>query len=226
MANYITTFGEIRGSVGGVTFFRNRGGICMRMRAVPIQPGTEPQGLQQNIFAGLATDWGGTLTPSSRSQWNFFANQHPVPNKVGQMIKLSGQQMYIKLNCILLTAGVAQTNTPPMNLQVRGLAEAAISLSATGTSVVDIDVLSIVSATEYAYVFMAANVPPGVSNVNNQLVFAGAYVGDDIKTTHQVNVPAKFGVLIAGNYVHTVTHRLNSATGGLSPGLPSSNIIS
>lgn len=88
------------GSMNGVTASRNRGGQYFRRRAVPVNPNTSAQQSARAALSTLTTAWGTELTESQRQGWNEYAQVVPVTNTLGESIKLSGQQMFIRGNQI------------------------------------------------------------------------------------------------------------------------------
>jgi hypothetical protein len=94
----------IRGSVNGMTFSQNRYGAYARNRTVPVNPNTLAQ---QNARAGLANSslaWK-ALTEPQRQAWNNYAAETPVPNRLGDMVTLSGIAMFNKTNAFQLFIG-------------------------------------------------------------------------------------------------------------------------
>jgi hypothetical protein len=106
--------GEIRGSVGGVTFSRNAAGAYVRLRTVPVNPNTDLQVDIRNVFGNLATFWGEVLTSVQREVWVQYGLNVTVKNKVGQDINLSGMSHYIRSNTSRLQAGFARIDDGPV----------------------------------------------------------------------------------------------------------------
>ena len=89
---------EMRGSIAGNVFSRNRYGAYARARTKPINPNT---GLQQAVRACLAflTDrWSATLTGVQRAAWNLYGANVVMTNKLGESINLSGFNHYLRSN--------------------------------------------------------------------------------------------------------------------------------
>jgi hypothetical protein len=47
--------------------------------------------------------------------WNSYANYHPYSDSLGQSIKLTGHQMYVAINSMLINCGVAQSAVIPVS---------------------------------------------------------------------------------------------------------------
>lgn len=105
---------EVRGSIGGTTFSRNRGGTYARYRASPTQPGSSSQGLARGTLSGLVAWWKGVLTPAERDAWDAFALNNPVQNRVGQSVNIGGLGWFNRANAVRvrLQAQFSQTLTP------------------------------------------------------------------------------------------------------------------
>jgi hypothetical protein len=100
---------QASGSVGGVTFSRNRGGAYMRTRAIPVDPGTSEQSRVRAATAQCATRWQTQLTTAQREAWDTYALNVPLPNALGQPRNVGGIGMYIR------------SNVPRILLQVTGI---------------------------------------------------------------------------------------------------------
>lgn len=101
------------GSVGGLTYSRNRGGLYTRTRTIPVNPNTEAQGNARNNMADTASAWGTQLDDSERQSWITYAADTPRVNSLGQQIITSGQNMFTRTNNTRLLAGLAMIKTAP-----------------------------------------------------------------------------------------------------------------
>lgn len=98
---------DIRGSIGGETFARNRSGLYCRSRVKPINPQSERQQLVRNTITTLQAAFRDTLTDAQRKAWLDLAKGTVANNKLGESITLTGQNLFIKINSILVQAGEA-----------------------------------------------------------------------------------------------------------------------
>lgn len=101
------------GSVGNTVYSRNKGGSYVRTRAIPTNPNTARQQTVRTQFQSLSSNWS-TLTVAQRALWEAYAEAHPVPNRLGQMIVLSGLAMFLRLNFNILDWGGVLIATPPV----------------------------------------------------------------------------------------------------------------
>jgi hypothetical protein len=125
----------------------------------------------------------------------------------------------------LLTAELTALDNAPANLQVRPVVDSVIETAAAGTSVIEVTMNPLPLVGEYVYVMVAVNIPAGIENANNQLVFAEAIEGDGINNTFEVTYPAKFSTLLAGQKVFAEVYRLQASNGGKTPAFSSKIII-
>lgn len=116
------------GSAGGLTASRNRGGLYLRSRTVPVNPNTERQGTVRNAMAQLAVYWTQTMNQFNRDGWDAYAEAVPLPDTLGEPRNVGGLAMYQRSNIPRLQAGLDRVDAAPSTL---ALPEPPISLSAT-----------------------------------------------------------------------------------------------
>lgn len=103
---------DVRGTIAGQTFSRNKGGSYVRQKVSPTQPETARQTAQRGILSQVAQLWAATVT-ATRSLWYTYAENNPVTDVFGDSLKLNGAAAFQKLNATLLTCNVAAITTPP-----------------------------------------------------------------------------------------------------------------
>lgn len=118
----------VSGSIGGLTYAHNSGGMYTRGRATPTNPNSAAQQAARNAFGSLATAWRG-LSQAVRDTWTAWAVANPVTDAFGDPLTLSGQQMYNRLNQPRVRAGEATVSTPPASMGMSPLAPLALSFS-------------------------------------------------------------------------------------------------
>ena len=89
---------EMRGSIAGNTYSRNRYGAYARARTKPVNPNTGPQQSVRATMAFLTDRWSQTLTAAQRTAWNLYGANVVMTNKLGESINLSGFNHYIRSN--------------------------------------------------------------------------------------------------------------------------------
>ena len=102
------------GSVGGVTHSHGRAGQYIRARRMPCQPvGSGRRGVIRAAFGAASGAWAG-LTQTVQAAWTSYADSHPYSDSLGQSIKLTGHQMFVAINTMLLNCGAAVSSTIPV----------------------------------------------------------------------------------------------------------------
>ena len=101
------------GSVGGVTFSRNRFGRYMRARVTPVDPGSDEQVAVRAFMSMCVTRWTETLTQAQRDGWSTYGANVPILNALGEEVFLTGQQWYVGNNITRLQAGLAFIDDGP-----------------------------------------------------------------------------------------------------------------
>jgi hypothetical protein len=95
---------QIRGSINGTTFARNKNGAYARNRVKGVNPRTQAQVSQRLLLSSISSAWR-DLTIQERQTWIDGAKDFPYANRVGEVSVLSGAQLHTKLNLQLLSAG-------------------------------------------------------------------------------------------------------------------------
>lgn len=106
-------FTQISGSVGGVTGSHNSGGMYLRARAIPTDPGTLRQVIMRAIVAFLAARWRDTLTAGQRAGWETYATNTPITGPLGDPRVVGGLPMYIRANSVRLQISESVIDSPP-----------------------------------------------------------------------------------------------------------------
>lgn len=124
------------GSIAASTSSHNRAGQYTRNRRSPVQPvGTGRRAAVRAVFAGQSAGWSG-LTDAQRASWSSFADSHPITDALGQSIKLTGHQMYVRVNSSAVNVGLAPLTVPPGVLDPGTLSAIVPAFSvATGISI-------------------------------------------------------------------------------------------
>jgi hypothetical protein len=102
-----------------------RHGLVLRQAPVPKRPPSDAQHHSRAVMATTSSGWRG-LTDSQRAAWEARARQAKCRKRLGLAAALKGSQLYNKINCALVAAGLPRVIDPPpipkFNLNpVRGL---------------------------------------------------------------------------------------------------------
>lgn len=112
---------QASGSLGGITFSHNPGGLYMRARAIPTDPSSPKQNAVRNAMSIANDTWKNVLTVTNRLTWSNYAAATVLTDRLGDPFFLSGQQMYVRCNVPRIISGLAQVSAGPA---VIGLGEA------------------------------------------------------------------------------------------------------
>lgn len=106
-------YSQASGSIAGITYSHNRGGMYTRARVTPTDPSSSRQQQMRAAIGTLAPYWGQTLTQGERDAWDLYADNVPWINPIGQTIYLTGQQHFIRVNSVHLQIGEAVVEAAP-----------------------------------------------------------------------------------------------------------------
>lgn len=112
---------DVRGSIGGQTYSRNRTGAYIRNRTVPINPGSPFQSAVRALVAQLSNAWVTVLTADQRAAWDAYADAVHLPNSLGELRNVGGLGMYVRGNVARLQAaetGLTRVDDGPLDLTV------------------------------------------------------------------------------------------------------------
>ena len=128
---------QASGSIAGVTYAHNRGGMYRRARSIPTNPNSAAQQTVRANFAMLSSEWGQILSQTQRDQWSSYAANNPTTNVFGDPLYLTGQQMFIRCNTVQMQAGLGPVLAGPATNGMVMLTPPALSvLASTGVATV------------------------------------------------------------------------------------------
>jgi hypothetical protein len=104
---------QASGSIGGLTASRNRGGLYLRARAMPTNPGTPQQEAVKAIVAQLSNRWVNELDTAGREAWNLYALNVPLPDTLGELRNVGGLAMYVRSNVPRLQTSLPRVDVAP-----------------------------------------------------------------------------------------------------------------
>lgn len=106
-------YSQASGSIAGITYSHNRGGMYTRARVTPTDPSSERQQTVRAAMGVLAPYWGETLSGAQRAVWDLYADNVPWINPLGETIFLTGQQHFLRVNIPRIQAGIAIKKDAP-----------------------------------------------------------------------------------------------------------------
>ena len=119
---------DIRNSLNGSTFARNRGGNYFRNKTSPVNRQTPAQMALRNAFGSISQAWQG-LSDAQRQTWNDAVGDYAYTDQFGDLRQLSGAQLHQQLNQNLAVVGVAPIQEAPLKVPVFQLGTASVITS-------------------------------------------------------------------------------------------------
>jgi len=108
---------QMSGSIAGNTHARNRFGNYVRSRTKPVNPKSARQMGARIIIMFLAEQWRELpMTDAMRLAWETYAASVNWNNKLGESIKLTGFNMFVRGNAALMAAGGTLVTAGPTDL--------------------------------------------------------------------------------------------------------------
>lgn len=101
------------GSIGATTYARNRFGAYARQRVVPVNPNSERQADARARMGQLSVQWNTVLDASQRTAWNTYAANVSILNRLGQVIHVTGLNMFMRCNSLRLQLGLVLLEDAP-----------------------------------------------------------------------------------------------------------------
>lgn len=209
---------DVRGTLNGNVFSRNRGGAYVRTKVSPVQPLSAFADFARQCFGSLSQRWSTVLTDEQRAAWEAFAAVHPFINIFGDAIILGGVAFYQAANRRLLQLGEAFVDDPPLTWSVEDTGGVTLSIEAGGDFLISIG--RALTADELLYVFatpilMGARTPQRndfrlIQTPENPLVTPAA---DCFAVYNARFAPQE---LIIGNRVAVRVQIINTETGASS----------
>jgi len=203
---------DVRGSIAGNTFARNKGGSYVRQKSSPTQPRTIRQLEQRAILSNVSGAWK-ALTDEVRNAWNVFAANNPITNVFGDSILLSGHGAYVQVNSLRLTIGLASSDTPPVT---GGAVPAAVTVD-TLVAEEDDKSLTVTTAAQSAasggyMIWATRGMSTGRQNTESDFRYAGYVAASAAAVAASVDPLAKNPLLdfVAGQKVTVYVDRIDA----------------
>lgn len=190
---------QASGSVGGLTYAHNKGGLYTRARAIPTDPQTSRQVAVRTWMQTCAQRFTSDLTQAQRTAWDVYAANVPVINRLGDQVFLTGQNHYVRSNVPRLQAGLAIIDDGPTAYTLPTLQNvgcAPTSAGQLGMSFSESDLWAFVTGGALI-VYQSAAVSPATNFFKGPFQFAGVILGDtgtpptsptDVTSLHPLDV--------------------------------------
>jgi len=216
---------DVRGSLNGTVFSRNRGGAYVRAKVSPVQPVSPWSSAARDGFKAVAERWAVTLTDAQRAAWISFASVHPFINVFGDSITLSGIAIFQAVNQRVRLCGGSWVDDAPGTFVVGDLGSLTIVATATAGEYTAVSVVC-ENAVPYGgglIIMMTGKIAPGrlvqknkyrMVNQANRVVFAS---GVDLSADANLYFP--LSGIVAGDIVGFLVSAIDLTTGAVGPGV-------
>jgi len=105
---------QMSGSLAGNTYARNRYGNYVRARTKPTNPNTARQVAIRASMSEMTTYWSQTLTAVQRTAWNLYGSNVAMTNRLGETVKLSGFNHFLRSNIMRNRVGLGVVADGPV----------------------------------------------------------------------------------------------------------------
>ena len=89
---------QASGSIGGITYSHNQGGMYTRARATPTNRNSSQQQVVRAAIAQLTSFWLNTLTPTQRAGWATYAQNVVVLDRLGESRYITALNHFCRSN--------------------------------------------------------------------------------------------------------------------------------
>jgi hypothetical protein len=107
---------EASGNLGGINYTRWRGRAVARSAWIPTIPNTPLQQGIQSLFQTAVVNWIGVITQTQRELWNEYAKTQTTVDRLGQVRKPSGYNLYVGRQVQAFRAGMGILFEPPVDI--------------------------------------------------------------------------------------------------------------
>jgi hypothetical protein len=193
----------------------------VRRKVSPTQPRSSAQMNVRANFTALSKLWSDPTMDTHRASWIGLADSYPVKDVFGQGQKLTGHQMFVRLNRALNTVGVSPILVAPASLSVGypgnvTLTKAALSLF--------VNCVTWPVANEKYLIYATAGISPGRSSAGARfrLIRVMSNISAQPLNCYD-HYEIKFGTPIVGRQIFVRLVSTNLSTGAQS--LPAESVI-
>lgn len=217
--------GEIRGSIGCITFTRARYGAVARVRVKPVVSGTAQAQNAKGRFTTATQSWQ-SLSAAQRLAWNEWAQTNPITGSLGDSQVLTGHAAYVGNYVRALLVVGTPLLVPPIVPAPVGLATLALTAD-IGLGGVEIAYTATpTGANDLLWIQAAVVDSGGIVYVKNLLKLAGVSAGAEASPFDvKALIEARIGSLIVGQTLHVAVSIINDESFLLSGPLVDSAVV-
>lgn len=106
-------YSEASGSIAGIVYSHNLGGLYTRARAIPTNPNTPYQAVIRALVAQLSNRWVTTLTEPQRQAWKTYADAVKLPDALGELRVIPPLAHYCRSNVPRILGNFGRVDAAP-----------------------------------------------------------------------------------------------------------------
>jgi len=224
---YSAMVGDARGKVGGNVMTKGRFGAVDRAKVSPVQPRTSYQRAVRAGFTDASKAWSALTDQNTREAWESFARSNPVKDVFGATRILTGHQMFVRLNRVVVRLGGTQIDLPPLALSISEPISVALTATAGPAGTLVATVTGPPAAGE-AVEFWAArpqNAGRKFVGSNYRLMDVDPVLGDPGPYNLGSMYEWRFGTLISGQTIRVLIKYGNPTTGAQGMGVEGKCVV-
>lgn len=204
---------DMRNKLGSQVYSRNRFGPYTRSFKATITSNTAAQIIARNRLSTFSASWK-TLTQDERNAWNGSVESFRHTDIFGDLIRPSGFDLYVRLNCNLDQISQAPLIIPPIPQAMQGVSSLSV-VASQGSNFVSITFLPAAVPTDHTYILTATPcISAGISYVKNLVraisVLPSGTASPFLATADYL---AKFGSITTGDRISVQIIAVNNISG-------------
>lgn len=198
---------QASGSLGGTVFSRNRGGMYTRSRSVPTNPNTGAQAAVRANLAMCSQAWM-LLSDANRSAWATYAANVAMTNRLGDTVFLTGQQMYLRTNCVRVQCGLTPVDTGPTTYNLGEIGDISLEAPDVSTQAMGFnfneDMAWVTTTGAFLAIYVSRPVAPSIN------FFKGPFNFVDVIAGNAMTPPTSPGSIGPGASAFTLANKVFS----------------
>ena len=217
----------IQGKVNGTVFSKGVYGAYVRSRGKVIDVFSNTQILVRERFGSLAKLWR-ELSDSQRQMWDYLGKQITFSNRLGDSLKYTGFNTFMKLNGNLAVCDIAPNNDCPSLASALMPVSLSLEVDCTpGSEDISLNFAPVIAAGSHLIVYATGVLSHGIKNPNKnnfkfiEALTVGQLTGVSIKSAYV----AVFGTTPSlGDKIYIMAKYIDNNTGFTSLPLQASAI--
>lgn len=196
------------GSIGLQVYVPSRNGQVVRIRAIPANPKSLEQIAIRAQLAGQSGAWR-ALTEIQRLAWQAAALNYNSKSRLGQSGPLTGEQLFVRINCNLVAMGETAVTAPPaLPVFDTNVVQSLELLNPGGV----VSIKLVCSGTSSAFNIVSATPPLSQGRMRAYGMNELGELPEVVSTKANITTlyTAKFGAPVAGQKIFVRSHQMDS----------------